>query len=86
MGPPQLNIFTRSLSCIVFVFETIPQPFRDWLWYNPIVHIVGIMRQGLYFNYSGSYISPIYVYFLSLFLSVVGFFLIWLFKDKLLNR
>jgi len=74
------------LSCIVFVFEMIPQPYRDWLWFNPIVHIVGMTRQGLYFNYSGDYVSVLYVYLLSLGLSVSGFFLIWRFKDKLLNR
>ena len=74
------------LSCIVFVFETIPLPFRDWLWYNPIVHIVGMTRQGLYFSYAGEYIMPLYVYFLSLGLSVCGFLLIWLYKDRLLNR
>ncbi len=74
------------LSCIVFIFETIPLPFRDWLWYNPIVHIVGMTRQGLYFSYAGEYISPLYIFFLSLGLSVCGFFLIWRFKDRLLNR
>ncbi len=81
-----LNRPVFLLSCIVFVFETIPLPFRDWLWFNPIVHIVGMTRQGLYFSYPGEYISPLYVYFLSLGLSVSGFFLIYLFKDRLLNR
>ncbi|WP_439141822.1 ABC transporter permease [Planktotalea sp.] len=74
------------LSCIVFVFGAIPLPYRDWLWYNPVVHIVGLTRQGLYFSYGGEYVSTLYVYFLSLGLSVGGFFLIWRFKDKLLNR
>lgn len=74
------------LSCIVFTFESIPMPFRDWLWFNPIVHVVGVMRQGLYFGYSGAYVSVTYVLFLSLGLSVLGFFLIWRFKDRLLNR
>lgn len=74
------------LSCIVFIFETIPLPFRDWLWFNPIVHLVGMTRQGLYFSYSGEYVSLLYVLYLSLGLSVCGFFLIWRFKDRLLNR
>jgi capsular polysaccharide transport system permease protein len=74
------------LSCVVFTFESIPTPFRDWLWYNPIVHIVGLTRQGLYFGYAGDYVSVLYVLFLSLGLSVAGFFLIWRFKDRLLNR
>ena len=74
------------LSCIVFLFESIPMPYRDWLWYNPVVHIVGMTRQALFFGYTGAYVTPLYIYFLSLSLSVCGFFLIWLFKDKLLNR
>lgn len=74
------------LSCVVFLFESIPQPFRDWLWYNPIVHVVGRMRQGLFFGYDGAYVSSLYVCFLSLVLGVAGFFLIWRFRDRLLNR
>lgn len=74
------------LSCIVFTFESIPMPFRDWLWFNPIVHVIGVMRQGFYFGYAGAYVSATYVLFISLALSVTGFFLIWRFKDRLLNR
>lgn len=74
------------LSCVVFTFESIPQPFRDILWFNPIVHVVGLMRQGLYFGYAGEYVSAAYVVFVSLVCSVVGFFLIWRYKDRLLNR
>lgn len=74
------------LSCVVFTFESIPMPFRDWLWFNPVVHIVGVLRQGFYFGYSGAYVSVLYVTMISGFLSVAGFFLIWRFKDKLLNR
>ena len=74
------------LSCIVFIFEMIPLPYRDWLWYNPVVHIIGMSRRALYFGYSGTYVTPIYVYIFSLTLSVCGFFLIWRFRDRLLNR
>jgi len=74
------------LSCIVFTFESTPQPYRDWLWYNPIVHIVGVMRTGLYPGYDASYVSLVYVCFFSLICAVVGFFLIWRFKNDLLNR
>lgn len=74
------------LSCIVFLFETIPAPYREYLWFNPLIHIVGVTRQAFYFGYSGAYVTPTYVYLVSLSLSVSGFFLIWRFKDKLLNR
>jgi capsular polysaccharide transport system permease protein len=74
------------LSCVVFTFESIPMPFRDWLWFNPIVHAVGMTRQALYFGYPADYVSPLYVYLLALGLSTGGFFLIWRFRDRLLNR
>lgn len=57
-------IATRPLfiiSCIFFTFDTLPTVARDVLWYNPLVHIVGLMRRGLYPTYSGEYISPLYV-------------------------
>lgn len=49
------------ISCIFFLFETIPQPYRDWLWWNPLVHITGLMRSGFYATYDASYVSPTYV-------------------------
>ena len=32
------------ISCIFFNFESVPQPYADYLWFNPLVHIVGMMR------------------------------------------
>lgn len=58
-------ILTRPLfllSAIVFQFETVPEPWRGWLWLNPLVHVVGQMRIGLFATYDGSYVSPGYVF------------------------
>lgn len=74
------------LSCVVFTFESIPLPFRDWLWFNPIIHIIGTTRQALYFGYSADYVMPSYLWFLSAILTTFGLFLIWRYKDRLLNR
>lgn len=49
------------LSCIIFLFETVPQPYRDMLWYNPLVHVVGMMRRGFYSTYDATYVEPLYV-------------------------
>lgn len=54
------------ISCIFFVFESVPQPYRDILWYNPLVHIIGLMRRGFYASYDGTYISVLYVLALSM--------------------
>lgn len=45
------KILTRPLyilSCIIFLYEGLPSAAQSILWYNPIVHIVSIMRTGVY--------------------------------------
>lgn len=49
------------LSGVLFVFDSIPQPYRDWLWFNPLVHVIGWMRHGLYTTYDADYVSIPYV-------------------------
>lgn len=58
------SIATRPLfivSAVFFVFDGVPQPYRDWLWWNPLVHVVGQMRRGFYPSYEGAYVSAYYV-------------------------
>lgn len=69
------TVVTRPLfilSCILFLFDTIPQPYRDVLWYNPLVHVVGEMRHGFYPTYDAAYVSFIYVFGLSFGLMTLG--------------
>lgn len=57
-------ILTRPLfllSAIVFQFDTVPEPWRGWLWWNPLVHVVGQVRIGLFATYDGAYVAPAYV-------------------------
>lgn len=60
------------ISCIFFIFESIPEPYRSWLWYNPLVHVVAQIRKGFYPYYEADYISYIYVFSISLVLGVMG--------------
>lgn len=69
------SIVSRPLflaSCIFFIFDDIPQPYRDWLWFNPLVHIVGQMRRSFYPSYSGDYVSQIYVFGIGAGLTAIG--------------
>lgn len=82
------SILNRPLflmSCIVFTFETVPDLFRPILWFNPLVHLSGAMRQAVYFGYAGQYVSLGYVWAISGICAVVGLGLIWLTRDRLLN-
>lgn len=73
------SIITRPLffiSGVFFIFDDIPQPFQDWLWYNPLVHIVGVVRRGIYTTYDGSYVSIVYVFFIGGVTLVAGLLLL----------
>ncbi|PID95763.1 MAG: sugar ABC transporter permease [Alphaproteobacteria bacterium] len=57
-------IATRPLflvSGIFFIFDAMPPVARDVLWYNPLIHIVGLTRKGIYPTYEGGYVSVTYV-------------------------
>lgn len=58
------NILNRPLfvvSTLFFLFETVPSPYDEILWFNPLVHVVGQMRSGMYPSYAADFVSPIYV-------------------------
>lgn len=44
-------------SGVMFSVETIPQPYRDWLLWNPIIHGLDLMRTGLVPGYAPASIS-----------------------------
>lgn len=60
------------LSGIFYLFESVPQPFRDVLWYNPMIHVIGLARSGIFPTYEASYVSVPYVVGLSLILLMTG--------------
>ena len=74
------------ISGIFFLFDTIPLPYRDYLWYNPLVHIIGLMRRGFYSSYDANYVSVSYLVGLSLALLLTGLFLLRRFHRDLLNN
>lgn len=53
------------ISGVIFIFDDVPSPYDDYLWWNPLIHVVGQMRSGFYPTYDGSYISYGYVFGLS---------------------
>lgn len=58
------SIITRPLflaSGILFLYEDMPPGIQDILWYNPLIHVIGLFRQGMYSLYDPIYISPLFV-------------------------
>ncbi len=69
------SVLTRPLvliSGVILLPESIPQPYRDWMNWNPLVHVTGEMRRGFYYSYEAEYVDPTYVFGLSLLLGVTG--------------
>lgn len=82
-------IATRPLffvSGIFFTFETIPRPYDDYLWWNPLIHVVGQVRSGIYATYDASYVSPIYVFLFSGLLLCAGLVLLRRYHRDLISN
>lgn len=59
------NIINRPLfiiSGVFFTFESMPRAIQEILWWNPLVHVIGLARKGFYPTYDGDYISLLYLY------------------------
>lgn len=73
------SISTRPLflvSGLVFQFESVPRPYSDYLWFNPLVHVVGMVRDGFYPFYHPNYLSVAYVFAVSAVTAVLGLILL----------
>ena len=69
------GIVTRPLlflSGVIFLHDSIPEPYRSWLEWNPLTHVVGATRSGFYARYDADYVSPLYVFTFSAIALVVG--------------
>ena len=74
------------ISTIFFTFESVPLPWRDWLWYNPAVHFIGILRRGFYPGYDAAFASPGYVAAVALVLLAFGLLFLSRAHRRILNR
>ncbi|WP_338142941.1 ABC transporter permease, partial [Paracoccus haematequi] len=83
------SILTRPLflmSGIFFLYGMMPPQAQNILWYNPLIHCIGMMRQGMYPTYQGDYLSPGYVIGVSVVLFVLGLMLLERNYKRLLER
>ena len=56
-------ILTRPLfliSGVLFIFEDMPGPMREVVWWNPLFHITGLSRKAFYPTYDAAYASHLY--------------------------
>lgn len=62
------------VSGVFYLFEALSPDLQAILWYNPIIHIIGIMRDGVYGTYEPAYVSVGYVVWFSVIPAVIGLF------------
>lgn len=74
------------ISGVIFLYEDMPPLGQQILWYNPLMHITGIMRDGFYPVYSPGYISVAFVMACAMVPMVLGLMLLRQFHRDLLNR
>lgn len=74
------------LSGVFFIYDNIPQPYRDWLWWNPLIHVIGLMRRGFYATYDAVYVSPLFVLTIALVALTAGLVFLRRYYRDLLSR
>lgn len=74
------------VSGIFFLPEGIPQPYREFLLYNPLIHIVGLMRRGFYASYDAPYVSVGFVVGIGCVSLLMGLIFLKRFHRDLLNN
>jgi capsular polysaccharide transport system permease protein len=68
------------VSGIFFVASDLPQPFRDWLLWNPIFNIIEQIRHYFFYAYTSQDSSLTYILFWAFGLNVLGFSLYRIFR------
>ena len=49
------------LSSVLFLPDEVPDPYHDWLLYNPLVHVIGALRMGIYPSYDAAWVDAGFV-------------------------
>lgn len=83
------SVLTRPLflaSGIFFLYDTMPPLAKEILWYNPLIHIVGLMRRGFYPSYSAAYVNISFVLLTALALLAFGLVLMGRYHRDILTR
>jgi len=74
------------ISGIFFTYESLPVVAQKYLWFNPLVHIIGVMRRGVYDGYTADYVSVSYVMVLSGGLAALGLYFLKRYHRVMLNE
>jgi capsular polysaccharide transport system permease protein len=74
------------ISCMFFLFETVPEPYSSILWYNPLVHPIGAIRDAFYPYYNPTYVTPTYPLLFGAITLLTGLFLLNRYHRDILDK
>ncbi len=74
------------ISGVIFLYEDMPQQAQAVLWFNPVLHLTGLMRAAFYPTYRPEYVSLVYLGVWCLVPLVAGMMLMRLHHRDLLTR
>lgn len=83
------GIITRPLfliSGVFFTYENMPFNVQNVIWWNPLIHLTGYFRTGIYPIYEADYVSLIYVLVFALAPLFIGLLLLRALKTGILER
>ncbi len=69
------QIVSRPLflaSGVFFIYEDLPSTAQNILWWNPLMHVTGLVRTGFYPTYQATYVSLTYGFGVALILIALG--------------
>ncbi|WP_439526083.1 ABC transporter permease [Roseovarius mucosus] len=80
-----LNRPLLLISGVIFLFDTVPLPYRDWMWWNPLIHPIGLVRKGIYSTYDATYVSSVFVMAVSGITLALGLLLLRRYHRDIIN-
>jgi capsular polysaccharide transport system permease protein len=82
------SILSRPLflvSGVIFLFDDMPPVLQSILWYNPLTHVLGLMRAGIYPTYRADYVTLACPMIFALATLFVGVLLMGRYHREILN-
>lgn len=73
------------ISCVLYIFEEAPRFFQQLLWFNPLVHLTGTMRSGVFGAYEPAYVELIFPWSLAAVTTLTGFYLLRRHQSRIVN-
>lgn len=74
------------ISGVIFTYQMMPARAQEVLWWNPLIHCVGLIRDGVYQTYDASYVAPMLVIAVSLLTLCFGLLLLSRHYQRLMER